>query len=164
MILSKMFWKTQISMRMKLILTCCSDWMSPSTAVTFRLSTCTPRGVESNFWKCLWAYGRRALGRVSALAFHESKDPRGNRLFAGHSNGSVSFQLAQIHVGEDKVPVSIVLYIDGTYLKKGIPIRPVYRKCIHIIPDIIYDVISDIGSNITFRLIGQLGVSTITDR
>ena len=98
------------------------------------------------------------------FAFHEYKDPRGNRLFAGHSNGSVSFQLAQIHVGEDKVPVSIVLYIDGTYLKKGILIRPVYRKCIHIIPDIIYDVISDIGSDIKFRLIGQLGVSTITDR
>ncbi len=37
------------------------------------------------------------------------------------------------------MPVSIVLYIDGTYLKKGIPIRPVYSKCIHIIPDIIPD-------------------------
>ncbi len=32
------------------------------------------------------------------FAFHENKDPRGNRLFAGHSNGSVSFQLAQIRV------------------------------------------------------------------
>ena len=76
------------------------------------------------------------------FAFHEYKDPHGNRLFAGHSNGSISFQLAQIQVGEDKVPVSIVLYIDGTYLKKGIPIRPVYRKCLHIIPDIIHYVIS----------------------
>jgi hypothetical protein len=97
------------------------------------------------------------------FAFHEYKDPRGNRHFAGHSNGSVSFQIAHIQVGEDKVPVSIVLYIDGTYLNKGIPIRPVYRKCIHIIPDIIQDVISDIVSDITFCLIGQSVVSTMTD-
>ena len=62
------------------------------------------------------------------FAFNEYKDPHGNRLFAGHSNGSLSFQLAQIRVGEGKVPVSIVLYIDGTFIKKGIPIRPVYSK------------------------------------
>ena len=97
------------------------------------------------------------------FAFHEYKDPRGNRLFAGHSNGSVSFQLAQIRVGEDKVPVSIVLYIDGTYLKKGIPIRPVYRKCIHIIPCIIPDAMSKIVPDITICLIGQLDLLTMTD-
>jgi hypothetical protein len=62
------------------------------------------------------------------FAFHEYKDPHGNRLFAGDANGSVSFQLAQIKIGPDKVPVPIVLYIDGTFLKKGIPIRPVYSK------------------------------------
>ncbi len=56
------------------------------------------------------------------FAFHEYKDPRGNRLFAWHSNVSVSFQLAQVRVDEGNVPVSIVLYIDGTFLKKGIPI------------------------------------------
>ena len=33
--------------------------------------------------------------------------------------------ISQIQVGEGTVPVSIVLYIDSTYLKKGIPIRPV---------------------------------------
>ena len=37
--------------------------------------------------------------------------------------------MAQIKIGNDKVPVSIVLYIDGTFLKKGIPIRPVYSEC-----------------------------------
>jgi hypothetical protein len=37
------------------------------------------------------------------FVFHEYKDPRGNRLFAGPSNGSVSFQLAQVRVGEGKV-------------------------------------------------------------
>ena len=104
------------------------------------------------------------LAGCQHFAFHEYKDPRGNRLFAGHSNGSVSFQLAQIQVGEGTVSVSIVLYIDGTYLKKGIPIRPVYHKCIHIIPDIMHDVMSNIVSDVTFCLIGQSVVSTMTDR
>jgi hypothetical protein len=104
------------------------------------------------------------LAGCQHFAFHKYKDPRGNRLFAGHSNGSVSFQLAQIHVGEGKVPVSIVLYIDGTYLKKGIPIRPVYLKCIYIIPDIIHDVVSDIIPNIICCLFGQSVVSTTTDQ
>ena len=34
-------------------------------------------------------------------------DPHGNRLFAGHSNGSVSFQLAQLRIGEKEFPVSL---------------------------------------------------------
>jgi hypothetical protein len=72
------------------------------------------------------------LAGCQHFGFQEYKDPRGNCLFAGHSNGSVSFQLAQLKVGEGKVPVSIVLYIDRTHFKKGIPIRPVYRKCIYI--------------------------------
>ncbi len=62
------------------------------------------------------------------FAFHEYKDPHGSRLFAGDANRSVSFQLVQIKIGIDKFSVSIVLYIDGTLLKKGIPIRPVYSK------------------------------------
>ncbi len=80
--------------------------------------------------------------RHQHFAFHKYKDPRGNRLFAGHSGCSVSFQLAQLKVSEGKVPVSIVLYIDGTFLKKGIQIRPVYRKC--VLPDILPDIIPDI--------------------
>ncbi len=60
------------------------------------------------------------------FAFHEYKDPHGNRLVAGDANGS--FPVAQIKLGIDKVPVSIVLYIDGTFLKKEIPIRPVYSE------------------------------------
>ncbi len=99
------------------------------------------------------------------FVFHEYKDPRGNRLLTGHSNDSVSFQLAQIRVGEaceGKVPVSIVLYIDGTILKKGIPIRPVYRKCIYIIPDIMPDVIADIIPDITFPFSWQSVVSIVT--
>jgi hypothetical protein len=60
------------------------------------------------------------------FTFKEYLDPHGNRLFARHSNGSVSFQLAQIRVGTYKVPVSLVIYIDATYIKRGIPIRPIY--------------------------------------
>ncbi len=59
------------------------------------------------------------LAGCQHFAFQGYKDPRGNRFLAGHSNGSVSFQLAQPKVDEDKVSVSIVLYIDSTYLKKG---------------------------------------------
>jgi len=57
-----------------------------------------------------------------------------DRILGGHANGSISFQLAQIRIGADKVPISIVLYIDATFIKRGIPIRPIYYKyiCIHI--------------------------------
>jgi hypothetical protein len=41
-------------------------------------------------------------------------------------NGSVPFQLAQMKFGEGKVPV---LYINGTFLERGIPIRQAYCKC-----------------------------------
>ena len=37
-------------------------------------------------------------------------------------------KLAQMSVGPDTVPISIVLYIDRTFIKRGIPILPVYRK------------------------------------
>jgi hypothetical protein len=66
------------------------------------------------------------------FAFHEYKDLLSDRLFAGHSNSSVSFQLVQLKVGEGKVLVSIVLYIDSKYLKKGIPIGSVHHKCVYI--------------------------------
>jgi hypothetical protein len=70
------------------------------------------------------------LAGCQLFAFYKYKDLL--RLFAGHSNGSIPFRLAQVRVGKCKVPVSIVLYIDGTFLKKGIPIRPLYRKYIYI--------------------------------
>jgi hypothetical protein len=58
------------------------------------------------------------LSGYQHFAFHEYKDPHGNRLFAGDANRSVSFQLAQIKIGTDNFPVSIVLYIDGTFLNR----------------------------------------------
>ena len=60
------------------------------------------------------------------FAFKEYKNAKGERILGGHANGSVSFQIAQARVGPGKVPISIVLYIDATFLKRGIPIRPIY--------------------------------------
>ena len=80
------------------------------------------------------------LAGCQHFAFKEYLDPHGNRLFAGHSNGSVSFQLAQLRIGEGKVPVSLVIYIDATYIKKGIPIRPIYCKSINISYTILYTI------------------------
>jgi hypothetical protein len=66
------------------------------------------------------------LAGCQRFGFKEYKDPHGNRRFAGHSNGSVSFQLAQICVVGYEIPVSPVIYIDATYIKRGILIRPIY--------------------------------------
>ncbi len=49
--------------------------------------------------------GDMRLEGKQLFAFHEYKDPRGNRLFAGDANGSVSFQLAQTRIGPNKIPV-----------------------------------------------------------
>ncbi len=46
-------------------------------------------------------------------------------MFEGGANGAVSFQLAPARIGQNKVPVSIVLYFDCTFLKKGILIHPI---------------------------------------
>ena len=69
----------------------------------------------------------RMAGRQH-FRFKLSKDAKGNRVLGGDANGSVSFELAQIAVGPGRVPISIVLYIDATYIKHGIPIRPIYRE------------------------------------
>ena len=63
------------------------------------------------------------------FAFKKYKDATGARIIGGHANGCVTFQLAQIRVGEGVVLISIVLYVDGSFIKWGIPICPVYRKC-----------------------------------
>ena len=88
------------------------------------------------------------LAGCQHFAFKEYLDPHGNRLFAGHSNGSVSFQLAQLRIGEGKVPVSLVIYIDATYIKKGIPIRPIYCKSINRSYTISYTICNTISYTI----------------
>jgi hypothetical protein len=55
------------------------------------------------------------------FAFKEYKNANGDRILGGHANGSVSsYQIAQARVGPEKVPISIVLYIDATFLKRWI--------------------------------------------
>jgi hypothetical protein len=88
------------------------------------------------------------LAGCQHFGFKEYLDPHGNRLFAGHFNGSVTFQLAQIRVGTDKVPVSLVIYIDATYIKRGILIRPIYCMSCNFIFDITYDIAYDIAYDI----------------
>ena len=47
------------------------------------------------------------LAGCQHFAFKEYLDPHGNRLFACHSNGSVSFQPTQLRICEEKFPVSL---------------------------------------------------------
>ena len=47
------------------------------------------------------------LAGCQHFAFKEYLDPYGNRLFAGHSNGSVSFQPTQLLICEEKFSVSL---------------------------------------------------------
>jgi hypothetical protein len=49
----------------------------------------------------------------------------GEREF-GASNSAVSFQLAQVRVGAYCVPVSLVIYIDSSFIKHWIPVKPIY--------------------------------------
>jgi hypothetical protein len=72
------------------------------------------------------------------FGFKEYKNANGERILACDANGSLTFQLAQIQVGEGTVPISIVLYIDGTFIKRGIPIRPVYRELYIYIYTMVY--------------------------
>jgi hypothetical protein len=70
------------------------------------------------------------------FGFKLSTDANGARVFGGDANGSLTFELAQLRVGPGTVPISIVLYIDATYIKHGIPIRPIYSELLVIIFDI----------------------------
>jgi len=60
--------------------------------------------------------------------FESKYDSKGDRILGSDANCTLSFQLAQLCIGPDKVPVSIVLYIDKTFMRRGIPIHPVYCK------------------------------------
>ena len=57
--------------------------------------------------------------------YKEYRNAAGKRIFACDANGSVTFQIAQTRAGDGVVPVSLVLYIDGTFMNNGIPIRPI---------------------------------------
>ena len=59
--------------------------------------------------------------------FQEQTDSRGIRL-CSEGNSSLTFQVASVKVGPDKVPLSIVLYLDGTYVLSNIDVRVLYCK------------------------------------
>jgi hypothetical protein len=59
---------------------------------------------------------------IEHFAFKEYKNAKGDCICACDTNGSLTFQLAQIDVGPGKVPMPIVLYIDGTFIKHCIQI------------------------------------------
>ncbi len=46
----------------------------------------------------------------------------------GASNNVVSFQIAQVRGGPGCVPVSLVIHIDGSFIKYGIPVKPKHGK------------------------------------
>lgn len=59
--------------------------------------------------------------------FKEYKDDRGVRVF-GEANGSLMFQYAAARVGPGKVPLAVVVYIDGTFIKQNIHVKPIYGR------------------------------------
>jgi hypothetical protein len=67
---------------------------------------------------------KRMVGHQE-FRFKISRTEEGERQFRAF-NGAVSFQLAQVLCGPDCVPVSLVIYIDGSFIKHGIPVKPIY--------------------------------------
>jgi hypothetical protein len=59
------------------------------------------------------------------FCFEMQTNDDGEREF-GASNSAVSFQIAQVRCGPDCVPVSLVIYINGSFIKHGIPVKPIY--------------------------------------
>jgi hypothetical protein len=69
--------------------------------------------------------GDKRMADHQHLSFEMMVNEEGKREF-GASNSAVSFQIAQIKCGADCVPVSLVIYIDGSFIKHGIPVKPIY--------------------------------------
>jgi hypothetical protein len=94
------------------------------------------REVDTNMHECLMRC--LAAGDTEVIYLWEEGD--GNQpvqLYKRHGMkvlwellADKTFQLAQIDVGPGEMPISIVLYIDGTFIKRSIPIRPIYCKFI----------------------------------
>ena len=51
----------------------------------------------------------------------------GERVF-GEANGCFSFQIQAHRIGMGTVPVSIVIFIDATFMRHKVYVRPVYGK------------------------------------
>ena len=76
----------------------------------------------------------RMAGRQH-FGFKLSTDAKGERVLGGDANGSLSFEMAQFRLGPGTVPISIVLYIDATFIiessSTGFPFGP-YTVSYHI--------------------------------
>ncbi len=59
---------------------------------------------------------------TSIFSFEMIANEVGEREFSA-SNSAVSFQIAQVRGGPDCVSVSLMIYIDGSFIKHGIPVQ-----------------------------------------
>ena len=73
------------------------------------------------------------LADFQHFSFQEYKDTKGDSILSSNASCSVTFQLAQMQVGQGTVQISIVLYIEETFIMLGNPIQPVYF-------DLLYDI------------------------
>ncbi len=69
--------------------------------------------------------------------FKLQANPRGERIYACEVDRFVAFQLAQLSMGPDTVPMALVAYLDGTVMKRNIGIRPIYYEYTY---NITYDI------------------------
>jgi hypothetical protein len=86
--------------------------------------------VDAVLWKLL---ADECFEGCHLFQLKKYKMAKGDRILGGHANGSDSFQISQARVGPGIVPISIVLYIDATFLKRWIPIRSIYGKVLYMI-------------------------------
>jgi hypothetical protein len=109
--------------------------ISPSDVFNFRSSLYLSLGLKYpktklqlacnwRFWGAWTWLGRKPWTRRRASRHYLNEE--GEREF-GASNGAVSFQIAQLLSGPDCVPVSLVIYIDGSFIKHWIPVKPILR-------------------------------------
>jgi hypothetical protein len=75
--------------------------------------------------------GDERMSRHQHFSFEMSETDEGLREFTA-SNGAVSFQIAQIRCCEECVPVCLVIYIDGSFIKHGISVKPIYNNILCI--------------------------------
>ena len=70
---------------------------------------------------------RRATEGLPALRVQRVQERQRDSLLGAHANGSVFLKLPSAAC-PGKVPIAIMLYIDATFIKRGISIRPICRK------------------------------------
>ena len=72
-----------------------------------------------------------------------AEDEKGEHILACDANGSVTCQMAQEHINPGEVPISIVLYIDWTFMKRGMLCISIYIMVYNLLCTSIYIMIYD---------------------